>query len=120
MKPFELVLDNTTIYPFSDTQVPKDDVEAGSIDGAQTLPLGTEDPADISSEPTKCFPESCYRALPIIVCCDEQSQVKNSRGKSKIVLENKVYQNIVLVVIVVATLLLVRLVDFSENLHSVI
>lgn len=85
----------------------KDDVEAGSIDGAVTLPLGIEEPRDPAEQPPKCFPERCYGALPLFICCDEQTQLKNSRVRSRQLLERRYYQIVVLVVIIVAIVALV-------------
>lgn len=97
---------------FSETQSPKDDVEAGSIDGTQTLPLGSDEPIETISEPTRCFPEICYRALPIIVCCDEQRHIKQSRTNSKKLLDNERYQLFVLFIIILSTIFLVKF-EFS-------
>lgn len=92
-------------------------MEAGSIDGAVTLPLGAEEPSDPINQTPRCFPERCYGILPLFVCCDEQVQVKRSRIHANRLLANNIYGIVVLVVIVFATLLLVSaliLIDFKE------
>lgn len=93
--------------PQPETQLVKDDVEAGSIDGAVTLPLGIEEPSASTHQTPKCFPERCYGVLPLFICCDEQTQLKNTRTKLLQCLEGINYPIFVLIVIVVATVKLV-------------
>lgn len=84
-------------------------MEAGSIDGAVTLPLGAEEPSDPINQTPRCFPERCYGILPLFVCCDEQAQVKRSRIHANRLLANNIYGCVVLVVIIIATLALVSI-----------